>query len=190
MYTIRVFPVVLLLSVLDFTAAPAVASSLPFHVGASVGRTEIGDIDGFPIHDSATAFRLATGYRIIDWFGVDAAYVRLGSVQTTVESPAPLRLEASADGFEVIAVARALLTEKLAVAAQGGIFWWNSEARAADLTSNTSGNDMTWGAGLEYAVRPAISITARWTRHVVDDVDADTIWLGVMMHFGDVDSDR
>ena len=48
MYTIRVFPVVLLLSVLDFTAAPAVASSLPFHVGASVGRTEIGDIDGFP----------------------------------------------------------------------------------------------------------------------------------------------
>jgi hypothetical protein len=48
MHTIRVFPAVLLLSALDFTAAPAVAGGLPFHIGASAGRTEIGDIDGFP----------------------------------------------------------------------------------------------------------------------------------------------
>ena len=48
MHTIRVFPVDLLLSVPDFTAAPAVAGGVPFHVGASVGRTEIGEIDGFP----------------------------------------------------------------------------------------------------------------------------------------------
>ena len=190
MHTIRVFPAVLLLSILYFTAAPAVAGNLPFHVEASVGRTDIGDIDGFRVDDSATAFSLATGYRFTNWFGVDAAYVRLGSVTSTIEIQVPVQIEASADGFEIVAIARAPLTTKLAVTVRGGVMWWNSEARAAGMTNNTSGNDPTWGAGVEYTVRPTFSITARWTRHVVDDVDADTIWLGVMLHFGDVDSAR
>ncbi|MGA8205200.1 MAG: porin family protein [Woeseiaceae bacterium] len=181
---------ILSLLAMNLAAAPAVAGERPFHVEASVGRTDIGDIDGFRVDDSATAFSLDTGYRFTDWFGVDAAYVRLGSVKSTIEVQVPVPIEASADGFEVVAIARAPLTSKIAVSARGGVMWWNSEARAAGMTNNTSGNDPTWGAGVEYTVRPTFSITARWTRHVVDDVDADTVWLGVMLHFGDVDSAR
>lgn len=171
-------------------ATPAIAGDRPFHVAVSAGRTDIGDIDSIAVDDSATAFSLATGYRFVDWLGIEAAYVNVGTVRSTVEIPAATQLKATADGFEVTMVARLPMGDAWAARARAGVFWWNSDASLGDESSNTNGNDLTWGLGVEYAFGPAFSVTADWTRHVVNDVDADTIWLGVMLHFGDVDSPR
>lgn len=168
--------------------SPVAAYDQPFHVEGNLGQAHVDDIDGFPINDASTAFRLATGYSFQDWLGVAGAFVDLGTVDGTVDGPgAPVPIEASADGFEVTLFARFPLTETVAVAANAGVLWWTSDSRIAGVADDDSGNDSTWGLSAEYALRPTIAITAGWRRYTVDDVDADVGYMGVRVRFGDVD---
>jgi hypothetical protein len=168
---------------------PALAADLPFHVAASLGRTEVGDVNGVSIDDSATAFRLSTGYRFVSWLGLEGAYVNLGTLESSVEfapgTTAPV--EASADGFEMAAVVHIPVSDKLAATAQAGVLWWNSDTRIGSTGTDDSGNDFAWGVGVEYAIKSTFAVDGGWRRYAVDEVDADTIWIGVQLRFGDAE---
>jgi OmpA-OmpF porin, OOP family len=179
----------LLVVVLAAAAAPAVAQDRPFYVAASVGRTSVNDLEGASIDESTTGFRLATGYRFSKWFGVGGGYVDLGTIKSSVDigGGATTPVKASADGFEVTVSGRVPLTEALALTAHAGILWWAGDTSVGGATASDSGNDPTWGVGVEYAFGPAFVGTAGWRRYSVDDVDANTVWLGAMVRFGEAD---
>lgn len=168
-------------------ALPAAAQDRPFYVDANVGQTSVDDIEGFPINESTTAFRLGTGYRVLPWLGVAAAFVDLGKIESMVDIGAamPQRIESSADGFEVTVVGRAPLGDRFTLTAHAGVLWWAGNSSFGSLTSSDSGNDATWGVGAEYAMGPTFTVTAAWRRFMIDNVDADTVWLGLMVRFGD-----
>jgi opacity protein-like surface antigen len=163
------------------------AADLRFHVEADAGLSEVGDADDVSIDDTATAFRFGTGYRFTDWLRIDGAYVNLGTFEASPElAPgAPVALEASADGFEVLAVGRIPVVGELSATLQAGILWWSSEITIDGSRENDSGNDLAWGLGLEYAFRPSLQVTGGWRRYDVDGVDVDALWLGLMLRFGD-----
>lgn len=166
------------------------AQDRPFHVEANLGQASVDDVDGLPIDDADTAYRLATGYAFLDWFGITGGFVDLGTVEASIDISGPgtpLPIEASADGFEVTLSGRLTLTDALAVTVNAGIFWWTSDTRIAGAADSDSGNDSTWGLGAEYALRPDLAVTAGWRRYTVDDVDADAAWLGLMVRFGEAD---
>lgn len=177
----------LVLIALVAVAVPAAAQDRPFHVEANVGRTSIDDIDGFPISESAAAFRLGTGYNFLEWIGVAGAFVELGTIESTVDigSGSPVPIKASADGFEVMLTGHIPLTDAFALTAQAGVLWWTGDSSVGGTNSSDSGNDSTWGLGAEYAIGPKFAVTAGWRRYTVDNVDADATWLGVMLRFGD-----
>lgn len=177
----------LVLIVLVAVPMPAAAQDRPFHVEVSAGRASIDDIDGFPLSESATAFRLGTGYNFLDWLGIAGAFVDLGTIESTVDigSGSPVPIKASADGFEVTVTGHVPLTDAFALTAHAGVLWWTGDSSVSGTRSSDSGNDPTWGVGAEYAFGPKFAVTAGWRRYTVDNVDADATWLGVMMRFGD-----
>jgi len=177
----------LALTVLAAAAAPAAAQDRPFFVGADLGRVSIDDVEGIPLNESTTAFRLGTGYRLLPWLGVEGAYVDLGTIESTVDigTGTPQAIAASADGFEVTLTGRVPLGDAFALTAHAGMLWWTGDTSIGSTVSSDSGNDSTWGIGAEYAFGPAIVATAGWRRYTIDNVDADALWLGVMLRFGD-----
>jgi hypothetical protein len=173
--------------VLAVISVPAAAQDRPFYVEANIGRASIEDIGGFSINESATAYRLGTGYRFQPWLGIAGAFVDLGCIDSTVDpgTGMPQPIEASAKGFEVALTGQLPLTDAFALTAQAGVLWWTGESSVAGLASSESGNDPTWGVGAEYVLKPTFTITANWRRYTIDDVDANTIFLGMMVRFGD-----
>ncbi len=169
--------------------APANADDRPFHIAANVGQSSLDDVDGVRIDDSATAFRLDTGYRFSNWFGIDAAYVNLGTLDANVEiQPGTSSLfEASVDGFELGLVGRIPLGDKFAVFGRIGNYWWSGDATIGGVTSSESGNDVSYGIGAEFVINPSIVLTADWRRYSLDDVDLDSAMLGLVVRFGDAD---
>lgn len=178
-------PLALLL--LAAATAPAMAEDRPFHVEADVGRMSVDDVDGVPVSESATAFRLGTGYHFLPWLRVSGAYVDLGTIESTVDvgGGSVIPVEASADGFELILTGRLALTNALALTAHGGVLWWTGDTNVGGIASSDSGNDASWGVGAEYVLGPRFTVTGGWRRYTVDNVDADAAWLGLMLRFGD-----
>jgi OOP family OmpA-OmpF porin len=168
-------------------AAPAAAQDRPFHVEANVGRASVDNIDGIRLNESTTTYRLGTGYNFFDWLGVDGAFVDLGTIESTVDigSGQPLPVEAAASGFEVTLTGHVPLTEAFALIAHAGVLWWTGDTSLGSAASSDSGNDPTWGVGVEYAFGPTFAVTASWRRYKIDSVDADAAWLGMMVRFGD-----
>lgn len=168
-------------------ASPAAAEDRPFHVEANIGRVSIDDIDGFPLSETSTVFRLGTGYRFLPWLGIAGAFVDLGTIESTVDigPGTSVPVTASATGFEVTLAGRVPLGDAFALTADAGVLWWTGDSSVDGARSSDSGNDFTWGIGAEYAFGPVFVVTADWRQYTVDDVDADAIWLGAMLRFGD-----
>ena len=182
------FITAVLLAAFTFVA-PANAGDRPFHIAANVGQSSLDDVDGVRIDDSTTAFRLDTGYRFSDWFGIDAAYVNMGTLDANVEiQPGTTSLfEASVDGFELGLVGRIPLGDKFAVFGRIGNYWWSGDATIGGVTSSESGNDVSYGIGAEFAINPSLVLTADWRRYSLDDVDLDAAMLGLVVRFGEAD---
>jgi hypothetical protein len=175
----------LVLVTLTVAAVPVTAQDRPFHVEANFGRATVDDIDGMPFDDSTTAYRLGTGYNFFDWLGVAGAFVDLGKVESTVDIGQLLPVEASASGFEVTLTGHVPLTDAFALTAHAGVLWWTSDISLGGAASSESGNDATWGVGAEYAFGPTFMVTAAWRRYTFDSVNADAVWIGMLVRFGD-----
>lgn len=181
----RVMTALLLATV--FLVSSANAEDRPFHVGASVGQSSVDDIDGVSIDDSATAFRFDTGYRFSSWFGIDAAYVNMGTLEADVVIVPGVTsaFEASTDGFELGVFGRIPLGEKFALTGRVGNYWWSADLSIDGVESSESGNDVTYGVGAEFTFNPSFALTADWRRYSLDDVDIDFAMLGLALRFGD-----
>lgn len=180
---------VFVLTGISTTAASAEIRERPFHVEASLGRATVDSIEGMVLDERTTAFRLGTGYRAIPWLGISAGYVNFSrfDANISVDMTSSVPLSASADGFEVTVSGYVPLTADISFTADLGNLWWSSDTMVDTLKTSDTGNDFTWGAGVEYSMNEAFAVTASWRRFTIDTTDVDTLWLGARVRFGDAD---
>lgn len=180
-----VFPC--LLSALVSNAPPAIAVEDPFHVEADVGRVTVDDIGDARIDESSTYFRLATGYLFLPWLGISGAFVDLGTIDSRVAigGGTAIPVKASANGFELAVNGRIALSDTLSLRADAGVLRWKGDTRIGGVAEHESGSDSAWGLGVEYAFASRFMLTGGWRRYRIDDVDADTTWVGLKVRFGD-----
>jgi opacity protein-like surface antigen len=170
-----------LAAALGSTSALAVDNGI--YVGASVGDSgvDFDNNEGFNFDDSATGYKLNVGWRVLDWFAVEANYIDLGSTDGTFQGE---RAEFESKGFNFSALGL-LPVGPVDVFARAGFISWDADAKLPDFDLKTSddGMDFSYGAGAQFRVW---SLTLRAEYEVFDIADADKIdmiSLGLMWTF-------
>jgi hypothetical protein len=129
-----------------------------FYIGAATGQAVTGDTLelGEAYDDSDRLEKFIVGWRLIDWFAIEASYFDLGAVTLDqgVPAAAPFRLEQ--DGWDVFAMVL-WETRAVDVFAKAGIV-----RSDADLTQNVGAGqtssvdedtDFGWGVGVQFRFR-------------------------------------
>ena len=151
--------------------------------------------------DTRNAWQLFVGYDITTRWGVEAAYVDLGDIETrfsgtTTDINAFLTSSRdihpnTAQGWQLSGIFRHELgyLPQFRGVARFGAFAWNSDYTiqgagvSRDVTDN--GLDLTLGLGLELGLdhfswsRPGFATHLRWDRYTVDAEPIDTLSLGL-----------
>jgi OmpA-OmpF porin, OOP family len=171
------------ISTLAFVAAvgalPAHAADCPWYVEAEVGRADIVEAPrDVAFDDATTSFRIANGYLFLPALGIELAYADLGSVEA-----GPIR--ADAEGFGVDIHGTVTLVGHLALAAEAGNLWWRAAREAFGKRSESTGNDLYYGFGLEYALSDHLVAVANWRRYDLDHVSVAVRTIGVRLRFGE-----
>ncbi|HLB84963.1 MAG TPA: outer membrane beta-barrel protein [Steroidobacteraceae bacterium] len=168
-------------------ATTALAVDNGIYVGASVGDASV-DINqgGFDIDDSATAFKVNVGWRILDWAGIEANYVDLGEVDGEFNGLGlegePLEYEADGINFSGLLF---LPVGPVDLFARAGFISWGTKARLPDIegaSDSDDGMDLSYGAGAQFRVW-SLSLRAEYEVFDVNPDKVDMISLGIMWTF-------
>jgi len=156
-----------------------------FYVGADLNRTYVDesvDIDGTDIllDGEATGMRLAFGYAFNDYFAAEVAHVDFGSLD---ESALGLSLSAEADGQELSILGRVPLGERVALYGRLGYISWDGDVSVETESAGISGNDLSVGAGLEFAVGESLTVGMSVTKYRLDDLDFAVLGAGIRYRF-------
>lgn len=153
-------------------STPALAVDNGIYVGASVGESgvEFDDNEGFDFDDSDTGYKLDVGWRVLDWFGVEANYIDFGTTKGGFDTTVA---EFEADGFNFSALGF-LPVGPVDFFVRAGFISWDAEAKLPDfdLTASDDGMDFSYGGGAQFRIW---SLTLRAEYEVFDIADADTI---------------
>jgi Outer membrane protein beta-barrel domain len=164
---------------LGATSAFAVDNGI--YVGASVGDSSVDfDEEGFNFDDSATGYKLNVGWRILDWAGIEANYVDLGSTDGDFVGE---RAEYEADGINFSGLLF-LPVGPVDLFARAGFISWDAEAKLPDLdlTASDDGMDFSYGVGAQFRVW-SLSLRAEYEVFDVSPDQVDMISLGIMWTF-------
>jgi hypothetical protein len=138
-----------------FAGTAAHADNTGIYAGLSVGqaKTDFSDDALDDLFDGEdTAFKLFLGYRILDWFGVEAGYVDLGEITLRNSQPGVTRFRVEEAGFNVFG----MLYWDIApvdLFAKAGFMTTQVHARTEtilggfDNTDNST--DLAWGIGAQ-----------------------------------------
>lgn len=156
---------------------------------ASLGWT----ISDAKVDDSNDAWKYYGGFRVNDWFAVEAGYVDLGEVITEFSATIPpTQIDAllsdtfsvhpyQGDGWTVGGAARwQLVPDTFFVVGRAGLFRWESKTRVrvaqggtGSVSGDDSGTDAMYGVGVEWQFYNQWSLTADWERYKLNE------WLDV-----------
>ena len=106
-------------------------------------------------NDSETTWRLLGGYQVNRNFAAELGYHDLGQVNI---SGFP---SGDTTAWELVGLGRLPLNEQLA--AYGKLGFYRGEAKGVGGDEST--NDLTFGAGLEYAISRNVSARGEWQRY-------------------------
>lgn len=190
-------------------AAPAeIQAQDKWYLGISGGTTSLdynsGDltsdlarlgwtISDAKVDDSSDAWKYYAGFRLNDWFAVEAGYVDLGEVVTEFSATiAPTQIDAllddtfsvhpyQGDGWIVAGAGRwALVPDEFFLVGRAGFFSWESKTRVrvaqggtGSVAGDDSGTDAMYGVGVEWQFDEKWSLTADWERYQLNE------WLDV-----------
>lgn len=167
--------------VLGYACNSQAQQSAGAYIGASVGEAT-NEVDGFKGSD--TAFKLTAGYTFNRYFGLELAYIDAGTQTDTVDGA---RIENESTGAIASAMGRVPLGEQFAFFGKLGYAFYDSEAtgRRGDLVARDtdSGEDLTYGIGVELAVLRGLKLRAEYEVVDVSDGDFDVVSAGVVYQF-------
>lgn len=156
-----------------------------FYVGADLNRSFVDeniDVDGTDVllDGETTGGRLLFGYAFNEFFAAEIAHVDFGELD---ESALGLSLSAEADGQELAVLGRIPLGERIKLFGRIGYISWDGDVGVENMAAGISGNDLSVGAGIEYAVGESLSLGLSATRYRLDDLDLAVLGLGIRFRF-------
>ena len=164
-------------------STPALAVDNGIYIGASVGDSgvEFDENEGFNIDDNDTGYKLNAGWRVLDWFAVEANYIDFGKTEGNFGGE---RLQFEGDGINFSALGF-IPIGPVDLFARAGFISWNADARVPDfdLSASDDGMDFSYGGGAQFRIW---SLTLRAEYEVFDIADADNVDLlsvGLMWTF-------
>lgn len=171
--------------------APSQAPAQGFYVGGSVGRSDADDSNAVPdlitsgsVDGTDTGFKIFGGYQFNPYFGLELAWVDLGTAKYSGSfSGFPVTGgSVKTQGFNFSAVGTYPFGSGFAVFGKVGAFAW--ESKQNDVTAGTpfsnkeSGGDVSFGVGASYDFTKNIGIRAEWERFkAVGDIDLLSVGL-------------
>jgi OOP family OmpA-OmpF porin len=142
---------------------------------AAEGITAFADVD-----DEDTAWRVFGGYRISDYFAVEAGYLDFGTVEADVNISDPVtgtaNIDADVTAFTLDLLIPIRLSERFELIPRIGVAFWDVDAdlkmAAGGLASSASvdddGTDFHYGIGLSAKINERIKV-----RTNVERIDSD-----------------
>jgi OOP family OmpA-OmpF porin len=182
--------------VLSGLVAASQASAQGFYMGGSVGQSDIDSSIAVPDLITAgtfdgkdTAYKLFGGYQFNQHFGLEIAYIDLGSASYSGSFIGLPVTGGSVDvsGLNFSAVGTLPLNAGFALFGKVGLFSW--EAKAHDITAGVpfsgkvDGTDISVGLGASYNITKSISVRAEWDRFELDTANADLLSIGIVFRF-------
>lgn len=142
-----------------------------FYAGAAYGAVSV---DGSAFDDDDTAPQIYAGVQFTPYLGVEAGYMDFGKARGDI-------LQMEADGYSLALTGRLPVSERVALYAKVGQFWWDSDVRIRNtgLGESFSGRELTYGAGVSFALTPVLDLRISYDRL---DVDLDRDEIGPLAH--------
>ena len=174
-------------------AAPADETPGPFYVGVGVGGSAFGTRNVVatkgPVDEQSRAFKFYGGYQLTDYFGVQAGYTRLGSLNDTFTSNGvTVKQSVSGRSLYVAGTARYPLSESFAFTGKLGVsFGKTTGTNVLAASDNLVGSKryLMGGFGGEYRLNRSVALTADYEAYgkLSNKVSADAFTLGARFNF-------
>ena len=173
-------PIVFLVFLAASASSPfAAAQDAGFYVGGSLGRSNLSNDTAalttlgaavISTDEKNTAWKGFGGYQINKYFGVEASYVGLGTVNATgTFLAAPFVTSARVNGLALAAVGTFPINPRFDVFAKLGGFYSKvkSTATVAAIAAASEDNEVDWTAGIgaSFNVNKKIAIRAEIERY-------------------------
>ncbi len=161
-------------------AAPAAFAD--FYVGGAIGQTRVSEsIDGLRIEDNSTNWRIYAGYEFNEYIGIEGSYLDLGEISDNVLG---VPVKADADGWSLAAVGKIPLSEKWAVQAKAGLYFWDGQSSVAGVTENDPGDQNPFvGLGVAYKFNEKTQLDVGVDYYDMDDVQPLVASIGLSFRF-------
>jgi hypothetical protein len=165
-------------------AGPVLVLADGLYAGASVGKASLNeDFDGLVVDDDATSFRIVVGWSFNDYFSLEGGYHDFGDFEQDLgggQGTAKL----SADGFTLGAVGSVPVSERFALTARAGMYFWNGSAEINNVSQATpEDSNLYLGAGVKFNVSKQFQLTADWTRYELEDAASGVLSVGLLYQF-------
>ena len=182
---------------LTLSLLSANAAAQTYFLGGSLGQSDFEESIAIPfpitsgtVDSKDTAFRFYGGGFFGRHLGAELAYVNLGKAGYAGEFFGEPVTGGKVEvwGYNVAALARFPVSERLELFGKVGVFLWKSES--SDVTSGTPFSSATrswdsgsFGLGATWRFTPHVSARAEWEKFPIGDADASLLSLGVQYSF-------
>jgi OmpA-OmpF porin, OOP family len=174
-------------------AAPPDEAAGPFYIGVGVGGSAFGTRDVVatkgPVDEQSRVFKIYGGYQLTDYFGVQAGYTRLGSLNDSFTSNGvTVKQSVSGRSLYVAGTARYPVSESFAITGKLGIsFGKATGTNVLSASDNLIGSKryLMGGFGGEYRLNRSVALTADYEAYgkLSKKTSADAFTLGARFNF-------
>jgi OOP family OmpA-OmpF porin len=140
------------------------------YFGASIGDASINEEDeGVDFDASDTGSKFYGGFTLFKFFGLEASYLDLGSVEDEVSPGTDVTIDTT--GFDLYAVGILPIGKHFELFAKAGIIVWDAEVSSGIDDESDDGNDPAYGAGLAIVFFEHFAVRAEYQRFDISDID-------------------
>jgi OmpA-OmpF porin, OOP family len=174
-------------------AAPPDEAAGPFYIGVGVGGSAFGTRDVVatkgPVDEQSRVFKIYGGYQLTDYFGVQAGYTRLGSLNDSFTSNGvTVKQSVAGRSLYVAGTARYPVSDSFAITGKLGIsFGKATGTNVLAASDNLIGSKryLMGGVGGEYRLNRNVALTADYEAYgkLSNKVSADAFTLGARFSF-------
>jgi len=181
--------------ILMAAAAPATAADLGFYIGAGFGISAL-DIQDFDpdfadlrFEEDNIGVKIFAGYRLINYFGVEASYTNFGDLRVYEGGSTQLYREAKV-GVTMVsgyAVGFIPVSDKVDFFAKVGYASWDADnqvtAGGQTEDRSTNGGDLAFGGGMNFRIKKfGLRVEGDWL-DIPDTSDVFLLSLSLMYNF-------
>ena len=172
-------------AVMLFAVAGTAAAQGYIGLGAGLTTMDLCDdlfaVGATSCDDEDTGLKLFGGYKFNPNFAVEGAWIDLGEVSASAGGGT---VTAEVDGIQVAAVGMIPINPQFGVFGKVGLFLWDGTISATGLGSvSDDGNDIMFGAGVNWNIGQKLGLRAEWERFDIDGDDIDFLSVGVQFNF-------